>query len=61
MLNTTYKIYAKAIALRISSHLDQCTRKRQKGLVKGIFLLDAVINFLEGFKYAEEFHQYFWF
>ena len=54
MLNSAYKIYAKAIALRLSSHMKEWINKEQKGFIKGRYILDAIIAIWEGMECAEE-------
>ena len=49
ILNCAYKIYAKAIALRLCNHM--------KGFIKGRYILDAIIAIWEGMNFAEETKQ----
>ena len=57
MLNSAYKIYAKAIALRLSNHMKEWINKEQKGFIKGRYILDAIIAIWEGMELAEEIEQ----
>ena len=54
MLNTGYKIFAKALALRLTNHLDRWVNPVQKGFIKGRYILDAIIALWEGIEYATE-------
>ena len=57
MLNSAYKIYAKAIALRLCNHMKEWINKEQKGFIKGRYILDAIIAIWEGMELAEETEQ----
>lgn len=58
MLNTAYKIFAKALANRLlTNHLHTWIRKEKKGFVKGRYILDAIIALWEGVEHAEETNQ----
>ena len=57
MLNCAYKIYAKAIALRLSNHMKEWINKEQKGFIKGRYILDAILATWEGMNFAEEKEQ----
>ena len=57
MLNIAYKIYAKALALRLTNHMKDWINKEQKGFIKGRFILDAIITIWEGMDFAEESKQ----
>ena len=57
MLNCAYKIFAKAIALRLCNHMKEWINKEQKGFIKGRFILDAIIEIWEGMDFAEETKQ----
>ena len=57
MLNSAYKIYAKAIALRLTNHMREWINKEQKGFIKGRFTLDAIITIWEGMDFADETQQ----
>ena len=57
MLSTAYKIFAKALAFRLSDHLNQWIRKEQKGFVKGRYILDAIVALWEGVEHAETTNQ----
>ena len=35
LLNCTYKIYAKALAIRLRDHMKEWVRQEQKGFIKG--------------------------
>ncbi|MCO5567330.1 hypothetical protein L7F22_021020 [Adiantum nelumboides] len=59
MLNSAYKIFAKAIALRISPALTKWLSSEQKGFIKGQRIMEAVIAMWEGIEYAEESGQDF--
>ena len=61
MLTTAYKIFAKVLATRLSSHLKEWIRPEQKGFVRGRYILDAIIALWEGIEYAEESGQDFCF
>lgn len=61
MLNSVYKIIAKALARRLTLHMDSWISKEQKGFIKGRFILDAIIALWEGFEYAEKSNQDFLF
>lgn len=55
MLTTAYKIFAKALANRITGRLHSWLQSNQKGFVKGRrHILDVVIALWEGIKYAQE-------
>ena len=54
MLNIAYKIYAKALALRLTDHLKDWIRHEQKGFIKGSYILDAIIALWEGAEYEKE-------
>lgn len=57
MLNTAYKIYAKALANRMVNHLKIWVKEEQKGFIKGRFILEAIISLWEGLEYAQESKQ----
>ncbi|MCO5580130.1 hypothetical protein L7F22_033997 [Adiantum nelumboides] len=59
MLNTAYKVYAKAIANRITILLMKWISKEQKGFIKGRKLVEPVISLWEGFENASESGQDF--
>lgn len=61
MLSIAYKIYAKAMALRLGNHLSQWVKKEHKGFVKERYILDAIIALWEGVEFAEETKQYYCF
>ena len=61
MLNTAYKIFAKVLARRLGSHLNQWIKKEQKGFVQGRYILDAIISLWEGMEFAKETKQDFCF
>ena len=53
-MNFAYKIFALAIAKRISPHLDSLLLKEQKGFIKGRYILDVIIAMWEGIEYVDE-------
>ena len=57
MLNCAYKIYAKALAQRITNRLKEWINKEQKGFIKGRYILDAIIAIWEGMDFSEETQQ----
>ena len=57
MLSTAYKIYAKALALRLTDHLNKWIGKEQKGFVNGRYILYAIIALWEGVDYAHHSRQ----
>ncbi|MCO5559278.1 hypothetical protein L7F22_012874 [Adiantum nelumboides] len=59
MLNTAYKVYAKAIANRITTLLMKWISKEQKGFIKGRKLVEALILLWKGFENASESGQDF--
>ena len=57
MLNSAYKIYAKASALRLCNHMKEWINKEQKGFIKGRYIQDAIIAIWEGMESTEETEQ----
>ncbi|MCO5572277.1 hypothetical protein L7F22_026030 [Adiantum nelumboides] len=57
MLNCAYKIFAKALALRLKDHMSKWIRQEQKGFIKGRFILDNIVTLWEAMEYAEEVGQ----
>ena len=57
MLNCAYKIFSKAIALRLCNHMKEWINKDQKGFIKGRYILNAIIAIWEGMDFAEETKQ----
>ena len=54
LLNCAYKIYAKALALRLRDHMKVWFQQEQKGFIKGRFILDNIVTLWEAKEYAEE-------
>ncbi|KAH9312921.1 hypothetical protein KI387_027956 [Taxus chinensis] len=52
LLNVSYKIMAKALALWVASLLPKIVRPEQSGFVKGRFILDNLIVVWEGLEWA---------
>ncbi|MCO5609666.1 hypothetical protein L7F22_063896 [Adiantum nelumboides] len=59
MLTSAYKIFAKAIALRIAPALSAWLCAEQKGFIKGRRIMEAVISMWEGIEHAESLGQDF--
>ncbi|MCO5576231.1 hypothetical protein L7F22_030040 [Adiantum nelumboides] len=57
LLNCAYKIFAKALALRLKDHMSKWIREEQKGFIKGRFILDNIVTLWEAMEYAEEVGQ----
>ena len=54
MLKVSYKIIAKALAIRISPILDMVCRKEHKRFIKGRHLLEAINALWETLEMGEE-------
>lgn len=53
-LNSVYKILALALSRRISPILDSVILSKQKGFIKGRYILDAITSLWEGADFALE-------
>ena len=54
LLNCAYKIYAKAVVLKLRYHMKEWVRQEQKGIIKGQFIMDNIVTVWEAMEYAKE-------